>query len=76
VGSLALGGGNRWSDLDLTPLAVADSFSIFDVLEDWTPNLVEAFDVVHLFDLPSGAGAFSYTRRSSGSSPYRNGGVF
>ena len=54
VGSLALGEGDRWSDLDLT-FAVADGISIFDVLEDWTRKLVEEFDAVHLFDLPSGA---------------------
>jgi hypothetical protein len=53
VGSLALGGGDRWSDLDLT-FAVADEFSIFDVLEDWSRDLVEEFDAAHLFDLPSG----------------------
>jgi hypothetical protein len=53
VGSLALSDGDRWSDLDLT-FAVADEFSIFDVLEDWTRKLAEAFDAVHLFDLPSG----------------------
>jgi hypothetical protein len=34
--------------------AVADQFSIFDVLEDWTRRLVEEFDAAHLFDLPSG----------------------
>ena len=57
VGSLALSEGDRWSDLDLT-FAVADEFSIFDVLEDWTRNLVEEFDAVHLFDLPSGASIY------------------
>jgi hypothetical protein len=53
VGSLALGGGDRWSDLDLT-FAVEDKFSMFDVLEDWTHKLVEGLDAIHLFDLPSG----------------------
>jgi hypothetical protein len=53
VGSLALNDGDRWSDLDLT-FAVADEFSIFDVLEDWTRTLIEELDAVHLFDLPSG----------------------
>jgi len=53
VGSLALDKGDRWSDLDLT-FAVADNVSIFEVLEDWTRNLVEEFDAAHLFDLPSG----------------------
>jgi hypothetical protein len=53
VGSLALGGGDRWSDLDLT-FAVADEFSMFDVLEDWTRKLVDELDAIQLFDLPSG----------------------
>lgn len=53
VGSLALGGGDRWSDLDLT-FAVADEVSMFDVLEDWTRKILEELDAVHLFDLPSG----------------------
>ncbi|MGA7194153.1 MAG: hypothetical protein WBW94_11015 [Anaerolineales bacterium] len=57
VGSLALSEGDRWSDLDLT-FAVADNFSSFDVLEDWTRNLVEEFDPAHLFDLPSGASIY------------------
>lgn len=53
VGSLALSDGDRWSDLDLT-FGIADDFSMFDVLEDWTKNLVTEFDAAHLFDLPSG----------------------
>ena len=57
VGSLALTEGDRWSDLDLT-FAVADDYSIFDVLEDWTRNIVKEFDAAHLFDLPSGASIY------------------
>ena len=57
VGSLALDEGDRWSDLDLT-FGVADEFSIFDVLEDWTRQIVEEFDAAHLFDLPSGASIY------------------
>jgi hypothetical protein len=57
VGSLALEDGDRWSDLDLT-FAVADDFSILEVLEDWTGNIVEEFDAAHLFDLPSGASIY------------------
>ena len=53
VGSLALGGGDRWSDLDLT-FAVADDVPVLDVLEDWTHKLVAELDAAHLFDLPSG----------------------
>ncbi len=53
VGSLALDEGDRWSDLDLT-FAVADHLPVADVLADWTRDLVETFDAVQLFDLPSG----------------------
>lgn len=57
VGSLALGEGDRWSDLDLT-FAVADEFPISDVLEDWTLDLIQQFDAALLFDLPSGASIY------------------
>src|SRR5205823_5938145 len=53
VGSLALGGGDRWSDLDLT-FAVRDDVPKEQVLEDWTQRIVTELDAVHLFDLPSG----------------------
>jgi hypothetical protein len=54
VGSLALSDGDRWSDLDLT-FAVSDDFTIFDVLEGWTSNIIKEFNATQLFDLPSGA---------------------
>jgi hypothetical protein len=57
VGSLALGGGDRWSDLDLT-FAVADEFSILDVLEDWTRKIVGELGAAHLFDLPREASIY------------------
>jgi hypothetical protein len=53
VGSLALGQGDRWSDLDLT-FALVDGLPIQAVLADWTPILVDEFGAAHLFDLPSG----------------------
>lgn len=54
VGSLALGeDGDQWSDLDLT-FAVADEYSMLDVLEEWTRSIIAEFDAVQLFDLPSG----------------------
>ena len=53
VGSLALRDGDRWSDLDLT-FAVADDFSIADVLEDWTRTIIQELSATQLFDLPSG----------------------
>ena len=53
VGSLALSDGDRWSDLDLT-FAVADEYSMLDVLAEWTRTIREEFNAAHLFDLPSG----------------------
>jgi hypothetical protein len=50
VGSLALGGGDRWSDLDLT-FAVSDGIELTEILDDWTANLDSRFDAVPLFDL-------------------------
>jgi len=57
VGSLALTDGDRWSDLDLT-FGVADEFSMFDVLDDWTRRAIADFDATHLFDLPSGSSTY------------------
>jgi hypothetical protein len=53
VGSLALGGGDRYSDLDLT-FAIADGIAVADVLDDWTRRLVDDLDAVHLVDLERG----------------------
>ena len=57
VGSLALNEGDRFSDLDLT-FSVADKFSIYDVLEEWTRQIIEEFDAAHLFDVTSGASIY------------------
>jgi len=51
VGGTAHGGGDRWSDLDLT-FGVAEGVPVTDVLAGWTQRLADAFDAVHLFDLP------------------------
>jgi hypothetical protein len=53
VGSLAVGGGDRFSDLDLT-FGVADDAAVADVLEDWTLRLAGELDAVHLTDLERG----------------------
>jgi hypothetical protein len=50
VGSLAVDGGDRFSDLDLT-FGIADHVPIADVLDDWTRMLVDELDAVHLVDL-------------------------
>jgi hypothetical protein len=57
VGSLALGGGDRWSDLDLT-FALADGVHVDEVLEDWSLRLDSELGAVHLFDLPSGGAIY------------------
>ena len=53
VGSLALGGGDRFSDLDLT-FAVVDDSPVADVLDDWTRTLSDELAAVHLVDLGRG----------------------
>jgi hypothetical protein len=53
VGSLALGGGDRFSDLDLT-FAVADDAPVAAVLDDWTRTLGDELAAVHLVDLERG----------------------
>ena len=54
VGSLALDGGDRHSDLDLT-FAVADGVPIAEVLEDWTRALSGELGAVPLLDLERGS---------------------
>lgn len=53
VGSLAVGAGDRSSDLDLT-FAVDDAVGVVDVLDDWTRRLGEELDAVRLVDLERG----------------------
>jgi hypothetical protein len=50
VGSLAVDGGDQFSDLDLT-FGIADHVPITEVLDDWTRTLIDARDAVHLVDL-------------------------
>ena len=53
VGSLALGGGDRWSDLDLT-FAVVDDVLVATVLDDWTRALADDVEAIHLVDVEAG----------------------
>jgi hypothetical protein len=53
VGSLAVDGGDRFSDLDLT-FGVVDDVPVGDVLDDWKHTLVDELDAVHLTDLEHG----------------------
>jgi hypothetical protein len=50
VGSLAVGSGDRFSDLDLT-FGIAAGVPVADVLEDWTRTLAEEQEAVQLADL-------------------------
>jgi hypothetical protein len=53
VGSLAVDGGDRFSDLDLT-FAVADDTPVVEVLDDWTRTLGDELAAVELADLERG----------------------
>lgn len=53
VGSLAVDGGDPYSDLDLT-FGIADDVPIADVLDDWTETLIDQLDALHLVDLAHG----------------------
>jgi hypothetical protein len=54
VGSLAVdGGGDRYSDVDLT-FGIADHVQVADVLDDWTRTLSDELDAVQLADLERG----------------------
>jgi hypothetical protein len=53
VGSLAVDGGDRFSDLDLT-FGIADHVPVADVLDDWTRTLIDELDAVYLADLERG----------------------
>jgi hypothetical protein len=53
VGSLAVRGGDRFSDLDLT-FGIADHVAVNDVLGDWTHTLVDDLAAVQLADLEAG----------------------
>jgi hypothetical protein len=53
VGSLAVDGGDRFSDLDLT-FGIADEVPVAEVLDDWTRALGDELDAVHLTDVERG----------------------
>jgi hypothetical protein len=53
VGSLAVDGGDRFSDLDLT-FSIADHVPVADVLHDWTRTLSDELAAVPLADLARG----------------------
>jgi hypothetical protein len=53
VGSLAVGTGDRFSDLDLT-FGIADGVPVAQVLDSWTRTLSEELDALQLADLTAG----------------------
>jgi hypothetical protein len=53
VGSLAVGTGDRFSDLDLT-FGIADSVPVAQVLDAWTRTLSEELHALQLIDLTAG----------------------
>src|SRR5256884_1238247 len=53
VGSLAVDGGDRFSDVDLT-FGIADRVRVADVLNDWTRTLIDDLDAVQLADVERG----------------------
>ncbi|HKA27549.1 MAG TPA: hypothetical protein VKD88_09250 [Gaiellaceae bacterium] len=53
IGSLAVGSGDRFSDLDLT-FAIAGGVLVAEVLDDWTFRLTEDLDAVRLAELEAG----------------------
>jgi hypothetical protein len=53
VGSLAVGSGDRFSDLDLT-FGIADGVPVTRVLDDWNRTLIEELDAIPIADLEAG----------------------
>lgn len=53
VGSLAVGSGDRFSDLDLT-FGIVDGVPLADVLDDWARTLAKELEAVQLADLQAG----------------------
>jgi len=53
VGSLAVDGGDRFSDVDLT-FGIADDGQVADVLDDWTRLFIDELDAVQLAVLERG----------------------
>jgi hypothetical protein len=53
VGSLAIGAGDEYSDLDLT--FAIEGVPVAHVLDDWTKTLAEELDAVRLIDLEAGS---------------------
>lgn len=57
IGSTAFGGGDNWSDIDIT-FGIATGTPIEAVLHDWTELLIREFGVLDHFDLRSGSSIY------------------
>jgi hypothetical protein len=57
VGSLAVGGGDRFSDVDLT-FGIAGHVPVTEVLDDWTTALAAELGAVQLADLERGPATY------------------
>src|SRR2546421_1560545 len=57
TGSMAFGGGDRWSDIDVA-FGIAEGISPEAVLEDWTQVLAREWSVLHHFDLRYGSSVY------------------
>lgn len=53
TGSMAFGGGDRWSDVDVA-FGIAEGITPEAVLDDWTAVLAREWGVLDYFDLPFG----------------------
>src|SRR5438874_12595116 len=57
TGSMAFGGGDRWSDIDVA-FGIAEGITPEAVLHDWTQVLDREFSVLDHFDLRSGSSIY------------------
>src|ERR1051326_1348400 len=57
TGSMAFGGGDRWSDIDVA-FGIAQGITPEAILEDWTQVLAREWGVLHHFDLRYGSSVY------------------
>ena len=65
TGSIALGGGDRWSDIDVA-FGITDGITPEAVLDDWTQVLAWELGVLHHFDLRYSSSVYRVFLLSSG----------
>src|SRR6266567_2022308 len=57
TGSMAFGGGDRWSDIDVA-FGIAEGITPEAVLEDWTQVVAREWGVLHHFDVRYGSSVY------------------